>query len=292
MRFWQSIAFTEADQLMEVAKICDEVGFDGVMMSDHLLHFERLQSRYPYSADGMPPWSSPETVWPECWSMFAAMAAVTQRIRFITNVYILPLRNPIEVAKATSSVAAFFEGRLILGAGAGWMKEEFDVLGVDFETRGQRFNECIDVLRRLWSGDMVEHHGRFFDFPRMRMWPAPRAPIPIYIGGMSPAALRRAARLGDGWLGAGQTPEQALETVRQLQQLRAQAGRSGEPFDIVAPLTVPPQLDTLKRLQDAGVGGAVSDPFTFTIGPTSTLAQKRAYLEGYANSIIAKLKKS
>ena len=109
---------------------------------------------------------------------------------------------------------------------------------------------------------------------------------------MSPAALRRAARLGDGWLGAGQTPEQALETVRQLQQLRAQAGRSGEPFDIVAPLTVPPQLDTLKRLRDAGVGGAVSDPFTFTIGPTSTLAQKRAYLEGYANSIISKLKKS
>ena len=291
MRFWQSIAFTEADQLLEVAKICDEVGFDGVMMSDHLFHFEHLQSRYPYSADGKPPWFSPETVWPECWSTFAAMAAVTQRIRFITNVYILPLRNPIEVAKVTSSVAVFFEGRLTLGAGAGWMKEEFDVLGVDFETRGKRFDECIEVLRQLWSGDMVEHHGRFFDFPRMRMWPVPRAPIPIYIGGMTPAALRRAARLGDGWLGAGQTPEQALETVRQLQQLRTQAGRSSEPFDIVAPLTVPPQLDTLKRMRDAGVGGAVSDPFTFTIGPSSTLAQKRAYLEGYANNIITKVKK-
>jgi len=290
MRFWQSIAFTEADQLIEVAKISEEVGFDGVMISDHLLHFEQLQSRYPYRADGRPPSFSAETVWPECWSIIAAMAAATKRIRFVTNVFILPLRNPIEVAKAVSSVATFSGGRVILGAGAGWMKEEFDVLGVDFHTRGKRFDECIDVLRKLWTGKMVEHHGRFFDFPRAQMCPVPATPIPIYIGGMSTAAFRRATRLGDGWLGAGQTPEQALDTIKQFDQMRAEAGRAGAPFDAIIPLTVPPEVDTLKRLRDAGVGGTVSYPFMFTIGPTSTLQQKRAYLEGYANNVIAKLR--
>lgn len=291
MKFWQSVAFTEADQLLEVAKMCEEVGFDGVMISDHLLHFEALQSRYPYSADGKPPSFSAETVWPECWSAIAAMAAVTTRIHFATNVYILPLRNPIEVAKAVSSVASFSGGRVALGAGAGWMKEEFDVLGVEFATRGERFDECIEVLRKLWTGKWVEHHGAFFDFPRVLMCPPPRDPIPIYIGGMSTAALRRAARLGDGWIGAGQTPEQAIETVKRLDRMRAEAGRGAEPFEVITPLTVPAEVDTVKRLRDAGVGGMVSYPFTFTIGPTSTLQQKRAYLEGYANNAIAKLRR-
>ncbi len=290
MNFWQSLAFTEADQLVEVAKICEEVGFDGVMISDHLLHFEQMQSRYPYSKDGKPPSFSAETVWPECWSIIAALAAVTERIRFVTNTYILPLRNPLEVAKATSSVASFCAGRVILGAGAGWMKEEFDVLGVDFRTRGKRFDECIDVLRKLWSGEIVEHHGDFFDFPRVRMRPVPSQPIPIYIGGMSSAALRRAARLGNGWLGAGQTVEEVIETMKRLGQLRSEAGRGEEPFDTIVPLSVSPVLDTLKRLQDAGVGGTVSYPFTFTIGPTSTLERKRAYLESYANDVMSRLR--
>lgn len=289
MRFWQSVAFTEIDQLIDVARICENVGFDGVMLSDHLLHFDQLTSRYPYSADGKPPWLSAETPWPECWSTVAAMAAVTTRLRFVTNVYILPLRNPIEVAKATSSVASLCGGRVILGAGAGWMKEEFDALGVDFHTRGQRFDECVVVLRKLWSGESVEHHGRFVDFAAAQMRPAPPTAIPIYIGGMSAAALRRAARLGDGWLGAGQTPEQAIDTIRELDRLRADAGRSAEPFDTVVPLTVTPTLDAFKCLEDAGVASTVSYPFTFTLGPTSTLAEKRAYLEHYANSFIAKL---
>lgn len=291
MKFWQSLFLTEPDQLLEVAKICEEVGFDGVMVSDHLLHFEQMESRYPYSPDGSPPSFSGETAWPECWSTIAALAAATERIRFITNVYVLPLRNPIEVAKATSSAASFCEGRLFLGAGAGWMKEEFDLLGVDFHSRGRRFDECIEVLRKLWTGEMVEHRGEFFDFPRVKLCPVPSEPIPIYIGGVSPAALRRAARLGDGWLGPGQTPEEALETVRRLDRLRSEAGRAEQPLDAIVPLTGPPDPDALMRLRDAGVGGAVSYPFAFAIGPGSTLEQKRAHLEGYAEGVISKLRR-
>jgi probable F420-dependent oxidoreductase len=290
MEFWHSLFLTEADQIVDAAKICDEVGFDGVTISDHIAHFDQVASRYPYSEDGQPPFFEADTAWPECWSLAAALAAVSERIRFVTNVYILPLRNPIEVAKAISSVAAFSGGRLALGAGAGWMKEEFELLGVDFHTRGKRFDECIEVLRKLWSGEMVEHHGNFFDFPRLKMCPMPERPTPIYVGGQSPRALRRAAQLGDGWMGAGQMPEDALETLARLDTLRAEAGRSGESFYTIVPLLVPPDVDTLKRLEDAGADATVSYPFRFTLGPGSTLEQKRAHLEGYANDVISKLR--
>jgi len=289
MKFWQSIAFVEPEQTFDVARICEELGFHGVMISDHLLHFEQLRSPYPYSADGTPPSFAPETPWPDSWSLIAALAAITTRLRFFTSVYILPLRNPVEVAKATSSVATFCDGRVILGAGAGWLKEEFDVLGVDFATRGKRFDEAIAVLRKLWTGQMVEHHGKFFHFPRVQMRPVPRQPIPIYIGGKSTGALRRAARLGDGWLAPGYpAPEDAAPVLRRLDTLRAEAGRGGAPFNTIVPLPGRPQLEPLKRLRDLGADG-YGPPVSFVLGPRSPLEQKRAYLEQVANDVMAKL---
>lgn len=290
LNFWQALTFTEPDQLLAVARICEEVGFDGVIIGDHLLHFEQVRSRYPYSDDGKAPYAPSETAWPEAWSTIGAMAGVTKTLRFATNVYILPLRNPLDVAKAVSSVASLFEGRVILGAGLGWMHEEFELQGIDFRTRGKRCEECIEVLRKLWSGDMVEHHGEFFDFPRVRMRPVPKQPIPIYLGGMSHAALRRAARLGNGWLSAGTTSEQLLDSLKSLHQLRAEAGRGAEPFEVIAPLVEPPALDTLKRIEDAGTAGILSFPFSFALGPASTVQQKRAHLETYASNVIAKMR--
>jgi len=290
MKFWQSLFLSEAEQLYDLAKIAEELGFDGVMISDHLLYFEQMQLRYPYSADGAPPFFTGQTVWPECWSVIAGLAAITERLRFVTNVYIVPLRHPIELAKAISSVAAFNEGRVILGAGAGWMKEEFDAVGVEFETRGKRFDECIAVLRKLWTGELVEHHGDFFEFPEVQMCPVPSESIPVYIGGASPAALRRTARLGDGWLGPGQSVEDAIEMLKRIDLLRAEAGRASEPFDAVVPLNGPPSRDDTERLRDAGGGGAVSLPFAFTLGLQSTLEQKRAYMEHYADAVISKMR--
>jgi probable F420-dependent oxidoreductase len=290
MRFWQSLFLSEAEQLFDLAKIAEELGFDGVMISDHLLYFEQMQLRYPYSEDGRPPFFTGATVWPECWSLIAGLAAVTERLRFVTNVYIVPLRHPIELAKSISSVATFCPGRAILGAGAGWMREEFDAVGVDFATRGKRFDECIAVMRKLWTGDLVEHHGEFFDFPQVQMCPMPSEPVPIYIGGSTPAALRRSARLGDGWLGPGQSVEDAVETMKRIDALRVEAGRASEPFDAVVPLNGPPARDDVERLRDAGGGGAVSLPFAFTLGLHSPLEQKRAYMELYADKVISKMK--
>jgi probable F420-dependent oxidoreductase len=216
------------------------------------------------------------------------MAAVTERLRFATMVYILPLRHPLEVAKATASVAALAGGRLALGVGAGWMREEFDALGVDFDSRGARMDESIDVLRALWRGGMVEHHGRVFDFERLQISPAPPAPIPVWIGGASAPALRRAARVGEGWMGSGNGVAEAAALLARLRDLRAQAGRERLPFEAIVPLTEPADADALRRLEDAGMTGAVSYPFLYALGPTSSLDEKRRLLERYAGDVIAK----
>jgi probable F420-dependent oxidoreductase len=285
MKFWQSLSFTEPDQLIEVAKICEEVGFEGVMVSDHLFHPASFGKNYPYNETGDPGFT-PDTPWPQAWTTIAAMAAVTKRIRFTTLIYILPLRDPIEVAKATSTIGVLSNNRFALGAGAGWMREEFDIMGVDFKTRGKRFNESIEVCRKLWKGGMVEHHGEFFDFPALQMSPTPTEPVPVWIGGVSDVALRRAGTIGDGWLGSGQTPEDGIEMLSKIAGHRKAAGRQNEAFEAIVPLTSAPEPDSMKRLEDAGATGSVSYPFTYTVGPTSTLDEKRAYLEGFANGVI------
>lgn len=285
MKFWQSLAFTEPEQLTEVAQIAEEVGFEGVFVSDHIFYPEKLESKYPYSPDGKPEFV-PDAAFPECWSAISAMAAVTSTLRFSTLVYILPLRDPITVAKATATAAVLSGNRVALGAGAGWIKEEFDQFGIDFHKRGKLFDESIEVLRKLWKGGVVEHHGEHYDFDGLEMSPNPSRPLPILIGGISKPALRRAAVLCDGWLGSGQTPDEAFEILERLQQLRADAGRASEPFEAVAPLVTPPNPADFRRLESVGCTGTVSFPFLYTLGPKSTIEQKRAYMEGFAENVI------
>lgn len=286
MKFWQAVSFAEPDQLMEIAQICDELGFEGIMISDHMFYPGDYENKYPYSEDGKLDGFTAETPWPDPWVAIASMAAVTERIRFTTMIYILPLRNPIEVAKATSTLGVMTNDRFALGIGAGWMREEFETMGVEFKTRGKRLDESIEVLHRLWSGDMVEYHGDHFDFLPLQMNPVPAARVPIWVGGISAPALRRAARVGDGWLGSGQTPDEAVEMLNKLTALRKEYGRENETFEAIVPLVTDPIPDDLKRIQDAGAAGTVSYPFTYTIGPNTTIDQKRAYLEGFANSVM------
>ena len=285
MKYWQSISFSEIDQYVEVAKVAEACGFEGVFLSDHLVHPEHLESRYPYSADGKPDFDA-TTEWPDCFSAFAAMSVATTKLRFATLVHILPLRHPFEVAKSVATASVISGGRVALGAGAGWIKEEFDMLGVDFGSRGRRMDESIEVLRLLWSGESVEHHGEFFDFPKVQMTPAPPTPVPIWIGGINPRALRRAAQRCDGWLGAGNTLEDALGIADELLRLRKEAGREGEAFEIVAPLFEPTTPEVLHQLEDHGVTASVIFPFFYSIGPRSSLAQKRAVMEQYAETVI------
>ena len=288
MKFWQVASFCEPEQLLEIARGAEDAGFHGVLLSDHLFFPGQLVSRYPYAPDGKPAFDG-ATPFPDAWTTIAAMAAVTSSLHFGTLVYILPLRHPLEVAKTVGTAAVLSGGRVMLGCGAGWIREEYDALGVDFATRGRRYDEMIEVLRKAWTGKMVEHRGRCFDLGAFQMSPAPRDPVPICMGGASNAALRRAARLGDGWIGTGQSPDEARALLGRLRALRSEAGRASLPFEAIVPLSVPPDRDVLRSLAADGMTATTAWPFSYTIGPRSTIQQKRDAMRRFGDEVIAKL---
>ena len=289
MKFWQVASFSEPDQLLDIARGAEDAGFHGLLLSDHLFFPGELRSKYPYSEDGKPMFDG-TMPFPDPFTTIAAMAAVTTRLCFGTLVYILPLRHPLEVAKSVGTAAVLSNDRVMLGCGAGWIREEYDALGVDFATRGKRYDEMIDVLRKAWTGDMVEHRGAHFDLGSFQMNPAPRAPVPIWIGGVGEPALRRAATRGDGWIGNGQSPDDALVSLTRLRELRKQAGREAQPFEALVPLTTPPDADAFARLADAGMTATSAWPFLYVLGPTSTIQQKRDAMRRFGDDVIAKFR--
>lgn len=290
MKFWQAITWAETDQLVEIARFAEEVGFHGLMSGDHAVYPESIAPHYPYSDTGMPP-MQPDDQYPDQTAIFAAMAAVTTNLRFTCGVYVLPLRNPHEVARAMATLSILSGDRVVLGAGVGWMKEEFDIYGVDFRKRGRITDESIDVLQKLWTGAMVEHHGEFFDFPRVQLSPAPKQAPPIYIGGASEAALRRTARVGDGYIGAGTAPGEVQALLSRLQALRAEYGRDHLPFEAMLGIADMPSYDLYARLAgDSGLDSTVAPPFLYTLGKKrSTLDEKKRVMEQYARDIIQRL---
>ena len=253
MRFCQSLMYAAPDDWIELTRVAEAAGFDQVSLSDHVFYPDKLDSSYPYSDSGRPIFP-PDTQWPDVWVMTGALAAVTERITFSTHVYVLPLRNPFVVPKAVGTAAHLSGGRVLLGVGAGWMREEFVQLEQPFERRGARMEEQIEVLRTLWRGGMVEHHGEFYDFDRLEMAPAPAQPVPILIGGHSETALRRAARIGAGWMGVYYGIDELLPIVARLQGYRAEYGTTDRPFEIQASVVDRlPSPDVCAQLEDAGV---------------------------------------
>jgi probable F420-dependent oxidoreductase len=280
VEFWHATAFTEADQLVEAAVAVEEFGFDGIAVSDHLVLPQQVASTYPYTLDGTP-WWTPGTDWPDPWVTIGAMAAVTSRLRFTTNVYVLPLRDVFSAAKTVGTAAVLSGGRVALGIGAGWMREEFDLVGQPFERRGRRMEEQVAIMRELWAGGMVEHHGQFHDFGPVQMSPAP-GPIPVWVGGTTDLALRRAAHLGDGWIGVNTPMAELMDVAGRLLAERRKAGREREPFTILGAIDEPPTVDNVKRLEDAGVTALMTSAWMFSRRDTSTVAGKRDALERFA----------
>ena len=167
------------------------------------------------------------------------------------------------------------------------MKEEFDVLGEDFHNRGRRLDEMIDVMRKLWTGEMVEHHGEFYDFDRLKMLPAPRGKVSILGGGLSERALRRTGALCEGWLGTGNSAEELPGILAATRRYRDEAGRLEEPFENIVAVRGRPDPGLYRNLEDQGVTGFVHPPPAFAIGPGAALDQKRAALETFGNNVIA-----
>jgi len=286
VKFWQALSFTETDQLVPLARSCEEAGFHGVFLSDHVFVPARLESKYPYSPDGSPPFT-PATEHPEPWAAICAMAQATTRLWFSTAVYLAPLRHPLHVAKSLATASVLSGGRVALGAGVGWVREEFEVLGKDFRKRGAQLDEAIEILRKVWKGGLVEHHGRHFDFPPLASEPRPVAPVPIWIGGTSDGALRRAARQ-DGWIGSGDTPESATALTTRLTALRREAGLGMEGFEVIAAIAGEPDLEVYRRLEKAGVTAFVSYPPAFHLGPGCSLEAKRRTIGTWSEKVIAR----
>ncbi|MBT4494454.1 MAG: TIGR03619 family F420-dependent LLM class oxidoreductase [Gammaproteobacteria bacterium] len=265
MKFTICSAFVTPQEIAEIAVAAEGCGFDVVAFVDHVSHPETISAPYTFSEDGIRPWNE-TAVWPEPWTMMSHVAALTTRVEFMTAVYVLPLRNPALVAQQVSTVSQLANRRIYLGVGSGWSSDEFNMAQQSFEGRGKRIEEMIDVMRSLWQGEMVEHHGRHFDFDRLIMLPKPSEPIPILFGGDADIILRRAARMGDGWISPPATIADSLGTVARLRQLLEEEGRTDDSFEFVLTVTDGDNLDEVKRAIDAGVDNIIlTNPWLFEV---------------------------
>ncbi len=286
MRFCFSAAFSPTSELGALARAGDAAGWDTMTIPDHLLNPVETRSTYPYTADGGRRWEM-GTEWPDPWITIANLAGMTERLRFLTTVYILPARTPVHVAKQVGTAAVLSGGRVELGIGMGWMEEEFDAMGVPFSKRGKRADEMVEVMRTLWSGEVVEHHGEFFDVPPLEMLPAPTEPIRIHVGGTSEAALRRAAR-HDGWVSDLHTTEELAAIRQQIERYREEYERTHVPFSLYGACSDAWDLDGYRRVHEAGVTHLVTMPWYFYGGPDVRAAGKVEAIQRFAEDVIAR----
>jgi probable F420-dependent oxidoreductase len=244
---------------LDVAVAADELGYESVWMSDHLV-FPVDMSGSPHPGADSPPVPATTPVF-DTFAWLAFLAARTRRVRLGTNVYLLGLRHPFTAARAVVTLDSVSNGRVEFGIGAGWLRQEFTAAGLDPATRGRRLDENLAVCRRLWTEDAISHRGEFYEFGPVRFEPKPvQKPHPrIHVGGESEAALRRAARC-DGWYGLQTTPEGAAAAVRRLRALRREAGREAEGFEVTLGGELREPSD-VERFAAAGVDRLVVSPW-------------------------------
>ena len=216
-----------SEALLSVATLAESLGFDSLWVTDHIAIPAQSASAYPYSVDHKAPWS-PTIVYLDAFTALGWVGAVTRRVRLGISVLVLPMRPPLIVAKTVATLDYLTGGRMILGVGAGWLKEEFDLLGQPFARRGRRMKEAIRILRACWASDPVSFHGDFFRLPAFGMDPKPPqgARLPVLGGGEGDVALRRVAEVCDGWHPLNLTPDQYGERLPALKRHVAEAGRS------------------------------------------------------------------
>jgi probable F420-dependent oxidoreductase len=289
LQFLTGFVWIDPTQYVELAVTAETAGWDGIVLSDHLVHLETIATPYPYAESGERPWQASDP-YPDVWVSTGAMAAVTSRIRFYQGVYVVPMRDVFVLAKALGTAALLSGGRVSLGLGLGWMKEEFDLVGAPFAGRAARADEMIEVMRKLWTGGMVEHHGTHYDFPPLQMSPAVPERIPIFVGGRSDAALRRVGRLGDGWIPDILSTEELRDGIAKIRRHREEAGRGDVPLEVIGAPQDGVDLDAFRRMEDAGVTHLWMIPWLLYGGDTQTLQVKQDALQRFADEVIAKLR--
>jgi probable F420-dependent oxidoreductase len=230
-------------------RLAEELGFESLWPVEHVVLPARYESRYPYSKSGRMPIPEAPIPDPLVWNTW--VAAVTSRIALGTAMVILPQRNPVVLAKTLASLDVLSGGRAILGVGLGWMREEADAVGTSFDNRGRRADEYIEAMRALWTQEIASYQGETVGFKEVRCNPRPTRSVPIHVGGHSPAAARRAGRLGDGFLPLGVGPEELARLRRILEESARDAGR--DPSAIEISCVGSPDLETARAAADVGV---------------------------------------
>lgn len=289
MNYWLHIHNTPPEQGLELAVMAERLGFEGVLGDDHWFMPAGSGNQDPNERAPLPM----DYVFPDLFAFGGAVLARTSRLRFGSCIMVLANRtNPFLVAKAAGTLARISGDRFVMGVGSGWMRDEYDLAGVPWETRVPRTVEMIDILRKLWGPGPVDYHGRFFDFPATFAEPRPEKPIPVYMGSVAPAALRRTGQIADGWMGMTSKLADLPGQIALIDEGRAQAGRLDEPFDYMVGLARNadgslPSLDEYKRAADLGVTQHHVGPIDHALGVLrSSFDDKKKYVEDFARRVM------
>jgi probable F420-dependent oxidoreductase len=245
---------------LDAVAAAESLGYESVWLPEHLV-FPVEMSRSPRPGQDHPP-VPPTTPVFDAFTYLGFIAARTDRVRLGTHVYNLGLRHPFVAARGVATLDVLSGGRVEFGIGASWLEQEWVAAGLDFATRGRRVDECMEVCSRLWRDPVVEHHGEFFDFAPVAFEPKPvqRPRPPLLVGGESGAALRRAATLGDGWIGMGHSFESAAAQIARLRGLRADSPRADAPLQVCLGGRVGSRAD-LDRWEALGVTRLIVSPW-------------------------------
>ncbi|MEU6189505.1 TIGR03619 family F420-dependent LLM class oxidoreductase [Nocardia sp. NPDC047038] len=289
MRFTYAETMTDPSYYLALAKAAEEAGYTSMAVADSVAYPKESDAKYPYTPDGNREFLE-DKPFVEAFVLSAAMAAVTTTLRFTPFVLKLPIRPPVLVAKQAASVAALSGNRFGLGVGISPWPDDFEIMGVPFDKRGARMDECIDIVRGLSAGGYFEYHGQFYDIPPIKISPVPTEPVPILIGGHSRPALRRAAQRGDGWMHAGGEGAELDRLLGELDTLRAEYGTRKD-FEVHVISLDGFTVDGIKRLEDKGVTDVIVGfrlPYT-TEQDTEPLETKIASLSRFAEKVIARV---
>jgi probable F420-dependent oxidoreductase len=245
---------TSPDWIRTVATNAERLGFASLWAPEHVVLIDRYASKYPYSAGEFP--VPTETPIGDPFTTLAFAAACTKTIRLGTGICLVPEHNPVVLAKTVATTDLLSKGRLILGAGIGWLEEEFQAIGVPWERRAPRTRECIAAMRKLWSDDLSAYAGEFVKFEGARSFPKPAngKSVPVWFGGESGPALKRVAEYGDGWIGFNLTADEAAGKIKRIEELLKTSRRKRSDVELtVSPYNKPMKTDDLARYRDAGV---------------------------------------
>ena len=278
-----NVAVDSLDQLVALAQGAESVGVESLWTFEHAMVPLAYQSRYPYDRSGKMP-VTPETNFIDPLIALTAIAAQTKTVRLATGINILPQSNPLLLAKQAASLDLLSKGRLMLGLGIGWLREEFLAMGVPFEGRGARFDDYVQAMRKVWSGEVVQHKSEFLDWQGFKSYPLPaQSTIPLIIGGSKGKAFERIAKYGEGWFAPTTSPKELAPLIEQLRAACQAEGRDVNSVDISAMWLGDGGLDTVKEYRQLGVQRLVVP--TFMLGG-NTPAEGLAKL---GDEIIAKL---